>query len=472
MKEMIILFSYRVLKNFYFYIMLFTIILDKTLFCSFLANIIKTIIYTVNSSVYEFKPNYFVLMFCAWNMLMPTKFVVNSYNRTSYITKIIVISYILLRIELNNNLSYFIVISYFMESYVVNSYISKPNVVNSYISHVHNSMFSQMEKERADNCGTVRPRGTPPPPPSSLGSRLYPRGSEPFNSTEPHETQLAKISRDRQLNEQNSFIDMKGEEYREFRRRHQSHRYCETCSEACTSTRNYMMPVFHRHGSSKMYRAQAPTDDCRAYLCLFCKVSPHRVKISIRTPVLISSSSLHDWQGRRYENQYVGDEIHMDTLTIPGGTINSLQHALQAEYGTTYRPLDILCVFGINDLVRGRPVPDIVKDMQEFQRAVHALAPQDEKNSVAIATIFLPPKMTDFGEGWVGNRKDDIIELNHHILRLNQEQHLELLPTGFAPRYHTWGLKSRKSRRRNEPRTSWTQIQPVEGKGNLRHAAS
>jgi len=392
---------------------------------------------------------------------MPKNYIVTSYILTiTNLAPNIVISYFLNGDKLENTLVKSYKMSLFTQkNIIVISYIFLKLeliyikfIVNSYIHPNLNLVYYQMESEDAGGRGFTRPRGPPPAPPASLGSILYPKGAEPLNNVDPIEHQLAVISRDRQMNERNSFKDMKGAEYREFRQRHQGFRYCETCSEACTSTRNYMRPVFHRHGSSKQYRALAPIDDWGAYLCLSCEASPHRVKISIRTPLLISGSSLHNWQGRRYENQYPGDKIHMDTLTIPGGTINTLQHGLQAEYGKTYRPLDVLAVFGINDLLQGKSVTQIVKEMEEFQAAVHALAPEGEKNSVAIATLFLPPKLSDFEEEFSGNRREDIIELNFHILRLNNEQHQDLLPTKYSPKFHSWGLKSRKSRRSTGPR--------------------
>ena len=112
-----------------------------------------------------------------------------------------------------------------------------------------------------------------------------------------------------------------------------------------------------------------------------------------------------------------------------------LQYGLQAEYGRTYRPLDVLAVFGINDLLQGKSVKQIVKEMEEFQTAVYALAPEGEKNSIGIATIFLLPKLSDFREEYCGNRREDIIELNFHILRLNREQNQDILPTKYSPRF-------------------------------------
>jgi hypothetical protein len=422
-------------------------------------NMFFIFIHKVNSYVYV--QNVLIMLnFILFGTPVPNINIVNSYEINLDKTEPIIVTSYTFNCKISE---LFIVTSYtfncnLFELLIVISYkvynSSKVNIiVTSYVLHKLNNIYYQMDAAVTEHHRDRRPRGTPPPPPTSLGSLLYPRNAEPLNDSEPYERQLARISLDRQLNERNSFIEMKGTEYREFRNRHQGHRYWETCSEACTSTRNYMLPVFHKHGSSKMYRAMAPTDDWGAFLCLSCEISPHRVKVGIRTPILISSSTLHDWQGRRYENNYTGDKLHMDTLTIPGGRINALQHALQAEYGKTYRPLDVLAVFGLNDLLQGKSVNQIVKEMEEFQAAVHQLAPEGEKNSVAIATILLPPKLSDFGEGHSGNRIEDIVDLNFHIMRLNSQQHQDSLPTKYAPRFHSWGLKTRKPRRRTGPRS-------------------
>jgi hypothetical protein len=169
---------------------------------------------------------------------------------------------------------------------------------------------------------------------------------------------------------------MKGRNYNSFRDRFQTcEKYCEICSEAVTLDRPYMKAVYHKHGSTKLYRVNAPLDYWGAYLCLSCHQSPHRVKVSMRMPILLSSSTLHNWMGRRYENGYIGDDIHCDMVTVPGATISVLKHALESEYGLTYRPLDILAVVGLNDLLRGHTVDRIIQDLKSLQNLVHRLAP-------------------------------------------------------------------------------------------------
>ena len=320
-------------------------------------------------------------------------------------------------------------------------------------------LYSQMEywmEECVHNGRDIPPpplAGPPPAPPPGLGTILYPRDSDHFSNSSPIEEQLAEISRYRQSNEKDGLECMKGRNYQEFRDRFQnSEKYCELCSEAVTRSRPFMKPVFHKHGSTKLYRVNAPLDHWGAYLCLSCHQSPHRVKVSMRMPILLSSSTLHNWMGRRYENGYTGDDIHCDMVTVPGATINVLKHALEAEYGLTYRPLDVLAVVGLNDLLRGHSVDRIIYDLKSLQSLVHRLAPPGEINSIAIATVLIPPKLADMQHFYNGNRLSDIVNLNFQIMELNENQQQSPLPVRFAPKFHSWGKCSSKANLSTAPR--------------------
>ena len=262
--------------------------------------------------------------------------------------------------------------------------------------------------------------------------------------------QFTEISRSRHAAEAETVIYSKGKNYEDFRDYYgKSNRYCSICSEATTHFRPYMKPVYHRHWSSKEYRVNAPLDSSGAYFCISCEKSPHRVQEGGRSPILISSSTLHSWQGDRARNGYKGDSLHVDSITIPGATISTLTHALIAEYGAGYRPIDVLAVFGLNDLLRGHSVHKIISDMQRFQEAVHRLSPPNDSSSVAIATIIIPPKLADLQFDFPGNRFHDIVELNYRIKNLNERQNRSRFNVRLAPQFHSWGLSSSKMRAPN-----------------------
>ena len=355
----------------------------------------------------------------------------------------------------------FIVTSYKNPPYYINLSSSLVNSYAIFQSNIINlkKSYSQMEYwvEDCPHQGRDAPppagAGPPPPPPLGLGTFLYPTDSDHFNNHSSIEQQLAEISRFRQTNEKDGLLCMKGRDYKAFRNRFQtSSKYCETCSEAVTKLRPYMKAVYHKHGSSKLYRVNAPIDYWGAYLCLSCHQSPHRIKVGMRMPILISSSTMHNWMGRRYENGYKGDDLHCDVLTVPGATINVIEHALEAEYGLTYRPLDVLAVIGLNDLLRGHHVSRIISDLRRLQSTVHRLAPPGETNSIAISTLLIPPKLADLHNNYYGNRLEDIVSLNFQIMELNESQPQDPLPVRFAPKFHSWGKCSSKAPVSTAPR--------------------
>ena len=138
------------------------------------------------------------------------------------------------------------------------------------------------------------------------------------------------------------------------------------------------------------YRSKAPYDILGCHFCITCKSMPHSFKTGLRYPVVVSSSILNNWQGRRSENGYPGDDIHVKQLTIPGATLRSLHHAFMAEYSNCYKPFDVLLVGGLNDAMRGRSAEDIIQDIQAFKvdvLSIHRDPDAGEKSSFAAATL-------------------------------------------------------------------------------------
>ena len=261
-------------------------------------------------------------------------------------------------------------------------------------------------------------------------------------------------SLNRRYNEKHQLLENKDPGYRRFRNKHEHiHRYCGTCSEFTSKlTNKYMKIVTHTHFSSFKYRTTAPVDSDGNYTCITCESTPHSCKVGMRYAVLLSSSTLHQWQGRRERNRYRGNELHMEECTIPGASIDDLTHALLAEFSGTYRPIDVIAVCGLNDVLRGRTPDQIISSFRKLQEAVHHLTPEGERNSIGIATMIIPPKIAHLRERqWgptPGSNLYNMVEINARILCLNQEQEQGQLPVMFAPRFHTWGMtgKSRGSR--------------------------
>ena len=299
----------------------------------------------------------------------------------------------------------------------------------------------------------------PPPLPPAFGTALYPPGTDPLIPYVPAEHQMWSISHERKLNERDYILRSKSTGYMLLREQHQdNNRYCSTCSEFSSLVKPGVRPIFHQHNSSKNYRISAPVDLNANYPCTTCAATPHSHKTGIRYPILLSSSILNLWQGRRTENQYPGDDIHIDYLTIPGATIKTLHHALLAEYESAYRPIDVLLVSGLNDILRGRTSDQVISDMERLVSAVMDLPRSNDcgaLNTIGISTLPFPPKMSVIPSDKRrirGNKFEELSYLNDQIMNLNETLKLPSFPSAFVPKFHTWGLQTTKAPTKIRPR--------------------
>ena len=115
--------------------------------------------------------------------------------------------------------------------------------------------------------------------------------------------------------------------------------------------------MFHYHWSSKEVRRLAGAENEESsFLCpTCCHVSVnskaksrgkiHNMSME-RLPIIVSSSTLHE---HFIENNYTGDEIHIDYVTSPGGTIKALQHMWHIDYNNEKKAMDVLLIAGLND---------------------------------------------------------------------------------------------------------------------------
>ena len=62
--------------------------------------------------------------------------------------------------------------------------------------------------------------------------------------------------------------------------------------------------------------------------CAFCKSKTHWPFGLDRRPILLTLSALHSWTANYgVTGEYEGDEIHLDSIAIPGATIAVLLQA-------------------------------------------------------------------------------------------------------------------------------------------------
>ena len=197
----------------------------------------------------------------------------------------------------------------------------------------------------------------PPTIPAALGTFLYPRNTDKLTPGRPGEEEYSEISRSRQAHEYNIFMCRKDKRWERIRDINGGRTsvggkpYCSICSEAPSLVCPLLKVFFHTHVSSKMFRLESRLDQYGQYACHSCATTPHTCKQGIRYPVILTASALNNWQKYREENLYLGDEIHIDIIAIPGATLDVLLHALTVEYGGLNRPIDVLIVAGLNDVL-------------------------------------------------------------------------------------------------------------------------
>ena len=207
------------------------------------------------------------------------------------------------------------------------------------------------------------------------------------------------------------------------------------------------MPVYHRHHSSRQVRVFQGVEYSsrnRVYFCTTCEVS-HQVKMPYGLNVCVSSSELHQLHQPREPGVVCpADKIHVDWLTIPGATISDLSMAWKLDYQHSRRPMRVLLVAGLNDLLKGGNFESVKKELRRFEEEIvhqNRYHP-DQPNELTIATMLNPPKMvwfTDNGPPPPGHRDrgEEINLINDWIDAINS-----LHGKQCAPRFHTWATRT------------------------------
>merc|ERR1712015_360210 len=268
-------------------------------------------------------------------------------------------------------------------------------------------------------------------------------------------------SRQRQRNEPALFYRSKCLEYKELRAQWEEKtlRYCRICTEAEANTARAVYE--HRHESTLYMRMNQKLDIHGMMNCTFCLDKKHYVNPAKRYPILITSSFLNGFRSPFLGSGYAGDESHVDSISIPGATIESLMIAFAAEYGHMRHSVDVCLAAGLNNFDK-----DSVQEMIRKYRAFKTLVlNRNDGSTFSICTLPMAPKLTDIepskepGQGWTGGRKTaKMAYLNDQIKELNSEPmwlkrmlagaELEVVGRSasvmFAPCFHSWGLDNSK----------------------------
>ena len=222
----------------------------------------------------------------------------------------------------------------------------------------------------------------------------------------------------------------------------------------CSFTQEYpnpQVPVYHRHFSSLRLREMTGVEDSnRVYLCPSCK-SHHQPYPNNRIKVVVSDSTLHEFYARRTNikgsEQYRGDIQHVDYVTIPGATLETLTHAFRLDYMDKAhdKPLDVVLVGGYNDLVMGKTRDQVNYKFQQFCDLVKLSGIRqhpNNPNTVAVATLMYPPQLAWFPDNGPPpspdyvNQREKIDWLNNQIQLRNRENGV---PIGVG--FHTYGVR-------------------------------
>ena len=180
------------------------------------------------------------------------------------------------------------------------------------------------------------------------------------------------------------------------------------------------------------------------YMCPTC-MDIHSTWPEVGLNVCLSDSQLHNFHHPRDPTVTCPpDPFHVDWVTISGGTIADLTHAFIVDYKRQPRPMRVLVSAGLNDLMRGASVTDMVarfinlKEVIEKQNSYHSHAP----NEMVIATIINPPKLVWFeGNGPAPanfvNKLEMLKEVNSWIQFYNKENGRTCTPS-----FHRFGVRT------------------------------
>ena len=219
---------------------------------------------------------------------------------------------------------------------------------------------------------------------------------------------------------------------------------CTICSRKRIlgyKTRNY----YHQHFSSKYYQRFSRASNTREAYCPTCKRA-HRSRRQSRVKIVVSSFLHEFWAPRGRNINYEGDAEHIEYITIPSARINELTTAWEVEYINDPRPLDVLFVGGVENVVKGAKTESIMRafkhfvDLVTWQGRFHPNKP----NTCGIATLSYPPKLCklDGETGMMGarNKYAEMRQLNKEIEVLNAESGLKV------PNFTTLGLRQDRAK--------------------------
>ena len=212
---------------------------------------------------------------------------------------------------------------------------------------------------------------------------------------------------------------------------------CTICSFKQPPGRD-KVPIYHRHSSSRQARVLQGAENStriRSYLCPSCQIR-HPTYMDYGLDICLSGSTMHDFHQPR-DPQVVcpPDSSHVDWLTIPGASVEDLLFAWQVEYGHETRPMRVLLVAGLNNLVKGGDFESLTYQFKRFQVNVRHQERNHlgKNNSFAIAPLLPAPKLVWFPDNGPTssayvNRRDEVTKINEWIKAFNMKNGIRQVP--------------------------------------------
>ena len=314
----------------------------------------------------------------------------------------------------------------------------------------------------------------PPRMPLLYPSTAYPEFSDlPNLADDPRRMapymQFKLVQREHQNIDMQRYLSNKAPGYFEFRLRHQHlSNYCSICSEFTSPRTGRMEIVRHRHHSTFIEGLETTMDQFGRITCTNCGPahSPHYYKQAERTALVLSSSTMHfclDGADKMYG--FRGSPIHIEWSTISGGKFPGALHQFQAQFLGSIKPVDCLCVLGINDLGSGQSPRKIESNILKLKAAVmetgtrHPTGP----SSFAVATPPWPPiwtKLTNSSHKPQADRTDEFLDLTERIIAINNSTDQNVWQTSRAPHFHKYGVVTRQPRNHDRVKSNTLEQTP------------
>ena len=197
--------------------------------------------------------------------------------------------------------------------------------------------------------------------------------------------------------------------------------------------------VRHFHNSAREIRVMQGVDKTdRPFMCISCQ-QVHSVVPTEGFNVLIGTNNFHDLHTPRDSNttRMDPDPLHVEWLTILNASIRELEHAWFCDYVNWRHPMRILLCAGLEDLLKGKSVTDIIESILHFQLTV---SKQNAQNELVVGTLLNPPMCVWFPDNGRQPRNHrnlltEIKELNSWIVKFNDQN------GKITPRLHRFGVR-------------------------------